>query len=83
MKIYYPFTKKLFKKIFNKNFFKQFSSPAYIYEDKIQNNHTLISHLDLICPLCNDTGIVRCKLCKEGCLFCGYSSFIPCQCQSN
>jgi len=33
-----------------------------------------------ICPLCKGSGIIPCKFCKQGCLYCGYSSYILCRC---
>lgn len=67
------------KKIFIKNL----SCPAIkLYEDfPEENNITFILDHGYVCPICKDTGVVPCKLCKNGCVFCGYSKFIICKCK--
>ena len=47
----------------------------------IQNNIKLILDHGYVCPLCKDTGIIPCKICKNGCVFCNFSKFIPCKCR--
>jgi hypothetical protein len=47
----------------------------------IENNITFILDHGYVCPICKDTGIVPCKMCKNGCVFCAYSKFIICKCR--
>ena len=47
----------------------------------IENNINFILDHGYVCPICKDTGIVPCKMCKKGCVFCGYSKFIICKCR--
>ena len=69
------------KKIFIKNL----SCPAIkLHEDfPEEDNITFILDHGYVCPICKDTGVVPCKLCKNGCVFCGYSKFITCKCKLN
>ena len=81
---------KVFKKFnnisFSKVLCKKYSQPAFdnSYYDKYYiDKKSQIAILDhgYICPLCKGSGLRPCKLCKKGCLYCGYSKFILCRCQ--
>jgi hypothetical protein len=47
----------------------------------IENNITIILDHGYECPICKDRGIVPCKMCENGCIFCAYSKFIICKCR--
>jgi len=81
---------RIVKKLVNKSLIsvvsRKYSLPAYddtilnkYYTDNIPRSLSL-DH-GYVCPLCKGSGIILCKLCKEGCLYCGYSKFILCRCQ--
>tara|TARA_R110002072_G_scaffold270638_1_gene430426 strand:+ start:156 stop:455 length:300 start_codon:yes stop_codon:yes gene_type:complete len=78
----------LFKKF---NFIKKLKFIRYLSYPAIEipedfpkeNNITFILDHGYVCPICKDTGVVLCKLCKTGCIFCSYSKFRPCKCCHN
>lgn len=77
-------TRIVSRMIYNRHkFIRKFSCPAIqMPEDfPIENNIRFILDHGYVCPICKDTGIVPCKMCKNGCVFCGYSKFIICKCR--
>jgi len=70
--------------IYNRHkFIRKLGCPALQMPDDfpIENNINFILDHGYVCPICKDTGIVPCKMCKNGCVFCGYSKFIICKCR--
>lgn len=82
----YTILRRFVNKSFTPILSKKYSLPAY---EPVSNNRYYIDNIHesicldhgYVCPLCNGAGIIPCKLCKEGCLYCGYSEFILCRCQ--
>ena len=80
--------RSLFKHFINPNpiLIRKYSQPALIpeyKEDKYLNIKFNFPkpEFSYVCPLCNGSGIIPCKLCKDGCLYCGYSNYVLCRCQ--
>jgi len=64
---------------------RKYSMPAYDDVINKYNINKIPQNISLdhgyVCPICKGAGIIPCKLCKEGCLYCGYSRYILCRCQ--
>ena len=58
-----------------------YSSPALLVQEDICQDIDFTLDHGYVCPLCKGAGLVPCNLCKNGCIFCGYSGFLLCICR--
>lgn len=62
---------------------RNYTMPAIQIDNDIDITYCNEINLDhgYVCPLCKDKGVLLCKICREGCLMCGYSGYVLCRCQ--